>query len=244
MPENIGEKEAALEDDAIRTLTPSIRDKVWDLADSYYPRDDWAHGRSHIERVVRMGLEIGRQEGANLDVIELAAILHDIFEYKESHGEPEGFRHEIEGAKEARRILQRLALPEPLIDSVAHCIAAHRKRTGTAPETIEAKCLFDADKLDCLGAVGVLRCAFVSFDHGQEVYKDVEDIEVYKRENLRPDGTIIDYSRHSSNLEWELSLKHVPARMFTEAGKKLAVERAEFMKRFYERLAEEIHGKL
>src|SRR5712691_11402527 len=83
------------------------------------------------------------------------------------------------------------------------------KRTSTEPQTIEAKCLFDADKLDCIGAIGVIRCAFVSFDHRQEFYREEKDIESYKRNNIRPDGTIIDFSKHSSNLEYELSLSHV-----------------------------------
>ena len=79
-------------------LTDSMREKVWTVAGSYYPEQDWAHGRSHIDRVVRAALEIGKQEGADLDVIELAGILHDVFENKETHSNIEGFRHEIEGA--------------------------------------------------------------------------------------------------------------------------------------------------
>ncbi len=223
-------------------LTPSIRTKVWKFASSHYPKDDWAHGKGHIERVVRMGLKIGREEGADLDVIELAAILHDISEHKETHTQIEGFRHETEGAAEARRILKTLGLSGRIIDAVAHCIESHRKRTGIVPRTIEAKCLFDADKLDCLGAVGVIRCAFVSFDHRQEFYKEVEDLEAYKRENIRPDGTIIDFAKHSSYLEWELSIREVPARMFTKTGRRLGNERALFMKEFYERFGRELEG--
>ncbi len=223
---------------------PSIRRRVWEIADVYYTKDDWAHGRGHIERVVRSALEIGKQEGANLEVIELAAILHDIFEYKETHDNVEGFRHEIAGAAEARRILKELGLPNETIDAVAHCIEAHRKRASRMPETLEAKCLFDADKLDCLGAIGVIRAAFVSFDHGQEFYKEIGDLDTYKRENLRPDGTIIDFSGHSSNLEWELSIKEVPRRMFTQTGRKIAEGRAAFAEDFYRRYGEEMKGAL
>ncbi len=76
-------------------LTDPIREKVWKIANSHYLEHDWAHGRSHIERVVRTALEIGKQEGADLDVIELAAILHDIFVSKETHSNIEGFRHGV-----------------------------------------------------------------------------------------------------------------------------------------------------
>src|SRR2546425_13053383 len=210
-------------------LTDSMRERVWAVAGSYYPEHDWAHGRSHIERVVGIALKIGKQEGADLDVIELAAILHDVFENKETHSNIEGFRHEIEGAKEARKILKQLGVADKTIDAVCHCIESHRKRTSTEPQTIEAKCLFDADKLDCIGAIGVLRSAFVSFDHGQEFYREEKDLADYKRRNIRPDGTIIDFSLHSSNLEYELSLKEVSRRMCTETGRRLAEERAEFM---------------
>ncbi len=225
-------------------LDDSIRTKTWEIANPYYETSDQAHGKGHIDRVVRMGLEIGREEGANLDVIELAAILHDIFEHKETHAHIQSFRHEIEGAREARRILQELGLSSQVIESVAHCIETHRKRTNAEPRTIEAKCLFDADKLDCLGAVGVIRCAFVSFDHKQDFYREVHDMDAYRTENIRPDGRIIDFGKHSSNLEWDLSIKEVPSRMYTRTGRRRAEERARYMGAFFERFGMELRGNL
>lgn len=226
-------------------LVDSILTKVWEIADSYYPRHDWAHGRNHIERVLRMAKEIGKQENANLEIIELAAILHDIFENREAHSNIGGFRHEIEGSNEARRILTKVGAAESTINGVCHCIESHRKRSGIIePQTIEAKCLFDADKLDCIGAIGIIRSTFVSFDHQQEFYIEEKDLEAYKHRNLRRDGTIIDYAQHSSNLEYELSLKDVAKRMYTETGKKLANERSAFMDEFYSRLREELQGTL
>ena len=225
-------------------LTDLVRAKVWERASSFYPDRDWAHGRSHIERVTRAAIEIGTQEGADLDIIELAAILPDIFEHRETHSNIEGLKHEVHGAQEARRILTSLGIPSEVTERVCHCIEAHRKRTGPEPRTIEAKCLFDADKLDCIGAIGVIRAAFVSFDHGQEFYKEEKDIEGYKRKNIRPDGTIIDFSKHSSNLEYELSLKQVASRVYTQTGRRLAVERAAFMDEFFERVGKEIKGVL
>lgn len=192
-----------------------------------------------------MAMEIGREEGANLEVIELAAMFHDIFENQEVHSDVVGFRHEIEGSREARKILSKIGVDERTIDAVCHCIESHRKRTGIVePRTIEAKCLFDADKLDCIGAIGIIRSAFISFDHGQDFYREETDIDSYKQRNLRPDGTIMDYKLHSSNLEYELSLKQVANRMFTETGRRLAKGRAAFMDEFYERIAGEMKGVL
>ena len=225
-------------------LEEPIRNKVWKIAESYYRENDWAHGRSHIERVIRSAVEIGKQEGADIEVIELAAILHDIFSREETHSKIKGFRHEIEAAKVSRGILGKLGISDATIEAVAHCIEAHRKRASSEPQTIEAKCLFDADKLDCIGAIGVTRSAFVSFEHGQEFYKEETDIEAYKRKNVRADGTIIDFRLHSSNLEYELSLKEVAKRMHTKTGRRLSEERAAFMDAFYERFAEELKGRL
>jgi uncharacterized protein len=226
-------------------LTESLRTEIWEIADSHYPKHDWAHGRSHIERVLWTAIEIGKQENADLEIIELATILHDIFESREAHGSLAGFRHEVEGSKEARKILTKLGLADGIVDAVCHCIESHRKRSGRIPpQTIEAKCLFDADKLDCIGAIGIIRSAFVSFDHQQEFYKEEEDVEAYKRVNIGPDGTIIDYAQHSSNLEYELSLKEVAKRMYTETGRKLAKERSAFMDEFYTRLGKELKGIL
>jgi uncharacterized protein len=223
-------------------LADSILTRVWEIVDSHYPKGDWAHGRSHIERVLKTAVEIGKQEGADTEIIELSAILHDIFANEEKHSGLEGFRHEVEASKEARKILKRLGLADKTVDAVCHCIESHRKRTGRIqPQTIEAKCLFDADKLDCIGAIGVVRSAYMSFEHGQEFYKQ-EDIDAYRRRNIRPDGTIIDYAQHSSNLEYELSLKEVAKRMYTETGRKLAKERSVFMDEFYSRLGKELKG--
>jgi uncharacterized protein len=231
-----------MKDETSVTLADSILTKVWEIADSYYPKNDWAHGKSHIERVLRTALEIGKREGADLEIIELSAILHDIFANEEKRTMIEGFRHEIEASKEARNILTNLGLTDKTIDSVCHCIESHRKRTGRIqPQTVEAKCLFDADKLDCIGAIGIVRSAFMSLEQGQEFYKQ-EDIDDYKRRNIRSDGTIIDYAQHSSNLEYELSLKEVANRMHTETGKRLARERAVFMDEFYSRLGKELKG--
>ena len=220
-------------------LTDSVRARIWNIANSYYSKGDWAHDKNHVERVVRTAIEIGKRENADLDVIELAAILHDISEYKEYHSKIEAFRHEVQGAIEAMRILKKLGMASNTIEAVAHCIEAHRKRASVEPRTIEAKCLFDADKLDAIGAIGIIRSAFISFDHGQEFYKE-EDIDAYRRRNIRPDGRITDPSLHSSNLEYELSLKAIPNRMYTKTGKRLAKDRAAFMDEFYDRIGKEL----
>ncbi len=74
---------------------------------------------------------------------------------------------------------------------------------GPESRTIEAKCLFDADKLDCIGAIGVLRSAFVRFDHGRELFKEEMNIADYKRGNVSPDGRLSIF--HNTRPVWSMS---------------------------------------
>src|SRR5437899_4409958 len=99
-------------------LAEHLETKVWEIVDSHYLRRDWAHGRSHIDRVLRTAVEIGKREGADVERIELSAILHDIFANEEKRSSVEGFRHEIEASKEARNILKSLGLADRTVDAV------------------------------------------------------------------------------------------------------------------------------
>src|SRR5207245_4710665 len=100
-----------MKDETSVTLADSILTKVWEIADSYYPKGDWAHGRSHIERVLRTALEIGNRECADLEIIEISAMLHDIFASREEHFGVEGFRQGIESSLEESSILIAYRLP-------------------------------------------------------------------------------------------------------------------------------------
>ncbi len=91
-------------------MADSIRTRVWEIADSYYFKRDWAHGRSHIERVLSTAVEIGKREGADLEIIELSAILHDIFANEEKRSGVEGFRHEVEALNTSKNSTSKNAL--------------------------------------------------------------------------------------------------------------------------------------
>ncbi len=74
-------------------LDSLVRERLWQVATKYYSDKDWAHGKNHVQRVLENALRIGKVEGADLDVVEAVAILHDIYVYKETHSEIEGFKH-------------------------------------------------------------------------------------------------------------------------------------------------------
>ncbi len=193
-----------------------------------------SHGWDHTERVKRLALHIGRVEGADLAVIEIAALLHDIGRHREdeSHGE---ICHAEEGAKMAREILVRHGLDEGIVGRVVHAIEHHRFRKGKEPDTLEAKTLFDADKLDAIGAVGIGRAFLFAGENGARLHNTP---------GVDPLLFPAYGSEDTAYREFLHKLRHVRERMLTNEGRRLAEERHEFMLQFFDRLKEEIEGKI
>jgi uncharacterized protein len=124
-------------------------------ARQHYEGADAAHDFDHVLRVLALAERLARSEGADLEVVRAAALLHDVARGQEAD-------HAQAGAELARRLLA--GQPAERVEAVAHAIAAHRFRTGPAPQTLEAQVLHDADKLDAIGAIGVAR-AFARGGH-------------------------------------------------------------------------------
>jgi uncharacterized protein len=96
-----------------------------------------------------------------------------------------------------------------------------------------------------LGATGIARSFTIGGENGQKIYSDIP-IDEYVKENLvdgKPDGRIIDPSKHASNLEFETKFKQIPDRLYTQRAREIAGERLEYMKQFFERLKSEMDGK-
>ena len=206
-----------------------------------------AHDMDHVMRVYGMCMRLAENErGIDLDVLGAAALLHDIARVEE-YGDPSGLTdHALLGADKATRVLQGLGYPDEKIDRIRHCIVSHRFRGGEEPETREAKILFDADKMDMMGAVGVARSFIMAGQYGQRIYSDAP-MDEYVQENIVggvPGGRIKEISRHTPNIEYEMKLRHVPSRIQTEEAKEIIRERASFMEIFFERLRKEISGEL
>ena len=208
---------------------------------------DPSHDFLHVTRVYNLCLKIAKYEqNVDLEILKLAALLHDIARLKEDFDETGKIRHEVEGAKMAEEILTKFNFPKEKIKKVKECIISHRFRGGNEPKTIEAKILFDADKIDVVGATGIARTFISAGMHKQKIYRDIE-INEYIKENLeggKENGRIIDLQKHSPNLEFETKFKRVLERVHTKKGKELALERIEYVKNFFERLKKEISGEL
>ena len=122
-----------------------------------YMASDAAHDFDHILRVARMAALIARAEAADLTVVRLAALLHDVPAPASvyANGKLERGAHHLAAAKFAQEVLAERGLGTGQVENVVHCIEAHRFRDQSIqPLTIEAKCLYDADKLDSIGASG------------------------------------------------------------------------------------------
>jgi len=203
---------------------------------------DPIHGIDHVMRVYRLCLELAKhEEGVNMEVLTLAALLHDIAREREFETTTGEVDHAALGAEVAEEVLRELGYPEETVEEVKHCIIAHRFRSQVKPRTIEAKILSDADKLDVIGAIGIARCFMLAGRMGQRIWSDVP-LEEYVRENIVI-GRIKEWDKHAPNLEFELKLKHIPDVLYTERAKEIARKRMEFMEEFFRRLKEELEGR-
>jgi len=174
-------------------------------------------------------------------------LLHDIGGAKEANDPSGKTDHAIIGAEMAKPILEKFGFPEDKIKHVQECILTHRYRTNNKPETIEAKIVHDADKLETVGAIGIARAFSWIGKHQAKIYKKVDSIEEYARENLtegKINGRIMDKSKHSVHIDYETKDKLLLENLYTETAKKIGQERLSFYKEFLDRLDEEMVGEL
>ncbi|MBC7222823.1 MAG: HD domain-containing protein [Anaerolineae bacterium] len=205
-------------------------------ARALYEDNDPAHGFDHVLRVLALAERIARAEGADLEVVRAAALLHDV-------GRGEGARtgrcHAQLSAARAREILR--GHPPERVETVAEAIAAHRFREGTPPRTLEAKVLYDADKLDAIGAVGVARAYVCAGIYGQRIWGEVPPGYAERPpEAGRGDGQDAD---HTPVHEFAFKLARLRDTLFTPTGRRIAEERHQFMVAFFQRLEQEVRGE-
>lgn len=199
-----------------------------------------AHNLDHIMRVYNLCLMLSKyEEGVDLDVLIPAALLHDIARVEEIEDKTGNTDHAILGRQLAGDILKNMDYGLDKIEKIKHCIVTHRYRTGNEPSTIEAKILFDADKLDAIGAVGIARTFMLSGQHGQRLMVN-NSIDDYLENNTVENGRIKDWSKHSPLIEYEVKLKNIPEKLYTEKAKEIGKDRIKFMDDFFAKLKLEI----
>jgi uncharacterized protein len=171
-----------------------------------------SHGLDHVLRVVYLCKIIGTEENADMEILLPAAFLHDIARPNE---DATGIPHEEEGARMAEQFLRSIRYDEERIPKISHAIRTHRYRSLKKPETLEARILSDADKLDALGAVGIARTFIRAGEH---------------------QGEISDAISHIHD-----KLVKLNGLMYTRSAKRLAEERHRFLSAFLEKLNEEMN---
>ena len=207
-------------------------DTVKKMAHNHFQGARGSHNWDHTLRVYRLCKRIGTAEGADLDVLLIAAYLHDIGRSSQDYSNG-AVCHAEEGARMAGSILAKLVLSEARKKNILHCIRSHRFRGDHQPQTREAKVLFDADKLDAIGAVGVARAFLFAGEVGARLHNGEARIE-----DTRP------YSIDDTGYrEFKLKLCKIKDRMQTQEGLKLAEERHAYMEDFFKRFIEENEGK-
>ena len=140
----------------IDVMKEEIFQQIKIQARQYFRNARGSHDFDHTLRVCRLAERIAESENADREVVRFSAILHDTGRQEEDENHGRVCHAEI-GARMAREMLDEYNLDASFISHVADCILSHRFRTGNKPRTIEAKALYDADKLDSIGAVGVGR---------------------------------------------------------------------------------------
>ena len=195
-------------------------------------------------RVLELAERLGGELGADLEVLRAAALLHDAAGAAPEAPAGEGqaaaqaasrATHELDSAAFARSVLQAEGWPAKRIEAVTHCICAHRFRGAEDPSTLEAQVLFDADKLDVLGAFGVARTLGYALQAGQPFFAEPSAL-------FLETGALEPGEPHSAYHEYLFKLRQVSGRLHTEPARRLAERRHAVMKAFFEQLAAEAHG--
>ena len=147
-------------------------------------------------------------------------------------------QHHLASAEFAERVLREEGWPAERIAAVQHCIRAHRFRgTGEGPQTVEARVLFDADKLDVLGAIGVARVVAYAALNRQPIY--AQPSARFLASGEKEPGEM-----HSAYHEHLFKLVKIKGRLFTPAARAIAEERETYLGEFFQRLGKEINGEI
>jgi uncharacterized protein len=211
----------------------SLSEKKLTLAaKSYFKNCRGSHGWDHVVRVADLCKTIGRAEGASMSVLMAAAFLHDIGRKAEdvSRGKRD---HAKLGARLAGSLLREFSLTATERQRIVECIRTHRFRDGHDPVSIEAKVLYDADKIDSLGAVGVGRAFLFAGEVGARL---VNERRIADSSSYSPEDT--------AYREYLVKLRKLPAKLCTVSGRRIARERARVMREFFRAFRKETAGNL
>ncbi len=205
-----------------------------DQARELYGGDDTAHDFDHVLRVHALAVRIAQAEGADLEIVSAAALLHDVARVE---ADRLGLCHAEMGAERARAILK--GHPPRKVEAVAAAILAHRFRGTAVPASLEAKVLYDADKLDAIGAIGIARAYAIAGRLSQRLWSPLSE-----GADANADTDDIYNSGHTPVKEFQVKLGKLKDSLYTETARAIAEERHRYMTAFFRRLTREVKGEL
>ncbi|MEZ8738702.1 HD domain-containing protein [Photobacterium swingsii] len=189
---------------------------------------DAAHDKAHILRVVKTAKHLCNIEQADPSIVIPAAWLHDCITVPKNH--PDRSKSSVMAADHALTLLAEWQYPEQYYSAIHHAIATHSFSANIPPETLEAKIVQDADRLDALGAIGVSRCLQISGVLGSTLYSD--DDPFCERRTPNDKAFTVDH--------FYTKLFRIAETLHTQAAKDEAQQRVAFMRDYLIQLQREI----
>jgi uncharacterized protein len=222
---------STMDRDQFKHVFPRLVEAVRERLEHSPACHDW----EHTLRVLNSARHLCRVEGADAAVVDFAAVLHDVGRPVELADRGQTC-HADHGAALTREILPALGIQAPaFVEHVAACVRTHRfrNRSEQGPATLEARILFDADKLDSIGAIGIGRSFHFAGRIGARVHNTAEAAQ----------GSA-SYSREDSAYrEFLVKLRHIHERMLTAEGLRMAASRHRFMVAFFDQINREVSGE-
>jgi uncharacterized protein len=191
-------------------ISEDLLEKIIEFAQKLYTEDD-LHGIGHIERVLQNAIKIAKMEGGNLNLTKALVWLHDIgrIQEKDKHT-----HHTAISVELSQKFLSEEQVDAEIIEILINGIYAHSFSLGHLPQSLEAKILSDADKLDAIGAIGIFRASAYQFQHKTGINGLLKHIDK--------------------------KLLKINDRLFTNYGKSLAGSRIDYLIRFKEKILYEL----
>ncbi|MBQ7285428.1 MAG: HD domain-containing protein [Alphaproteobacteria bacterium] len=207
-----------------------IKEKVISLL----VQDNTGHGFEHVERVCKTALRLAMQENADVEIVALAALLHDVDDYKLFGAE---YAENLTNARTIMREANVSAEKQAQICDIIANMGYNKALKGVRPQTLEGKVVSDADMLDAIGAMGTIRCLAYALARcdtpifAPNIWPEINlSAEEYKKPNRSSDNFVNHF------FEKLLKLKNM---MMTEAGYAEAKKRHDFMLFFLRQFFEE-----
>jgi len=206
-----------------------LEEQIREYVRSHCVDDPSGHDWYHVERVFKMALKIAEKEGADITIVGVAALLHDVGIKKEIEC---GFDHSEYGANFSKEYLLRIGFDPSKIERVVEAVREHRYGKHVKPKSLEGKVLQDADMLDALGAIGIARAFAYGGARGAPIYDPAEKVEAY--DPFKVKSTITHFRE---------KLLNIKDRLNTKTAKEIGLERHKFMEQFLDEFYKEISGE-